>query len=208
MIVKQISYGEQELAPDYDRAKKVAEERDLPLIERDISKYRKEHGLEPMTERAKRNFCGNILRKCCTGDRALEEMFSKYSKAFIDKHFQELYEKYMQLKENREFSKEDILNLFSEITRGDLHFDKVSQNIDEMYLSLEEIQKAIEEEARQKYNPDDLFKNKKNEKLNYKEETEEIEKTEETEEKRMVIVQEEKWYKKIFNIIKGIFKRK
>lgn len=207
MIVKQISYGEQELAPDYDRAKKVAEERDLPLIERDISKYRKEHGLEPMTERAKRNFCGNILRKCCTGDRALEEMFSKYLKAFIDKHFQELYEKYMQLKENREFSKEDILNLFSEITRGDLHFDKVSQNIDEMYLSLEEIQKAIEE-ARQKYNPDDLFKNKKNEKLNYKEETEEIEKTEETEEKRMVIVQEEKWYKKIFNIIKGIFKRK
>ena len=207
MIVKQISYGEQELAPDYDRAKKVAEERDLPLIERDISKYRKEHGLEPMTERAKRNFCGNILRKCCTGDRALEEMFSKYSKAFIDKHFQELYEKYMQLKENREFSKEDILNLFSEITRGDLHFDKVFQNIDEMYLSLEEIQKAIEE-ARQKYNPDDLFKNKKNEKLNYKEETEEIEKTEETEEKRMVIVQEEKWYKKIFNIIKGIFKRK
>lgn len=134
-------------------------------------------------------------------------MFSKYLKAFIDKHFQELYEKYMQLKENREFSKEDILNLFSEITRGDLHFDKVSQNIDEMYLSLEEIQKAIEE-ARQKYNPDDLFKNKKNEKLNYKEETEEIEKTEETEEKRMVIVQEEKWYKKIFNIIKGIFKRK
>ena len=64
---------------------------------------------------------------------------------------------------------------------------------------LQEIQKAIEEEARQKYNPDDLFKNKKNEKLNYKEETEE---------KRMVIVQEEKWYKKIFNIIKGIFKRK
>ena len=29
--------------------------------------------------------------------------------------------------------------------------------------------KAIEEEARQKYNPDDLFKNKKNEKLAYKE---------------------------------------
>lgn len=73
---------------------------------------------------------------------------------------------------------------------------------------LQEIQKAIEDEIRQKYNPDDLFKNKKNEKLNYKEETEEIEKTEETEEKRMVIVQEEKWYKKIFNIIKGIFKRK
>lgn len=33
---------------------------------------------------------------------------------------------------------------------------------------LQEVQKAIEE-ARQKYNPDDLFKNKKNEKLAYKE---------------------------------------
>ena len=64
---------------------------------------------------------------------------------------------------------------------------------------LQEVKKAIEEEARQKYNPEDLFKNKKNEeKVPYKEETEE---------KSMTIVQEEKWYQKIFNIIKNIFKR-
>lgn len=64
---------------------------------------------------------------------------------------------------------------------------------------LQEVKKAIEEEARQKYNPEDLFKNKKNEeKVTYKEETEE---------KSMTIVQEEKWYQKIFNIIKNIFKR-
>ena len=64
---------------------------------------------------------------------------------------------------------------------------------------LQEVKKAIEEEARQKYNPEDLFKNKKNEeKVTYKEETEE---------KSMTIVQEKKWYQKIFNIIKNIFKR-
>ena len=64
---------------------------------------------------------------------------------------------------------------------------------------LQEVKKAIEEEARQKYNPEDLFKNKKNEeKVTYKEETEE---------KSMTIVQEEKWYQKIFNIIKNIYKR-
>lgn len=44
-----ISNGEKELAANYDRAKKVAEERGIPLIERDISKYREEHGLEPIT---------------------------------------------------------------------------------------------------------------------------------------------------------------
>ena len=41
-----ISNGEQEFAPNYDVAKKMAEERGLPLIERDISKYRAELGLE------------------------------------------------------------------------------------------------------------------------------------------------------------------
>ena len=107
-----ISYGEQELARDYERAKKVSEERGLPLIERDISKYRAEHGLDPMTEKAKRNLCGNILRKCCTGDKELELLYSQFSNSFINNHFQEFYEKFMQLKENPEFSKEDILRVF------------------------------------------------------------------------------------------------
>ena len=137
-----ISNGEKELSRDYDRAKKVAEERGLPLIERDISKYRTQLGLEPMTERAQKNFCGNILRKCCAGDKELEKIHSKFSKVFINEHFQEFYEKYMHLKENSEFSKEDILKLFSEITRGDVHFDKISQNIDKEYLTPEEFEKV------------------------------------------------------------------
>lgn len=133
-----ISYGEKELAKDYERAKKVADERGLPLIERDISKYRKEHGLEPMTEDAKKKFCRNILYKCCNGNRELEKSYSSFSKSFIKDHFQEFYEKFMQLKENPEFSKEDILKTFSDITRGDIYFKEISQNIDEMYMSAEE----------------------------------------------------------------------
>lgn len=61
---------------------------------------------------------------------------------------------------------------------------------------LQEVQKAIEEEIREKYNPDDIFKNKR-----------EIKNKEQTEEKSLTVLQEEKWYQKIFNIIKGIFKR-
>lgn len=50
---------------------------------------------------------------------------------------------------------------------------------------------------REKYNPDDIFKNKR-----------EIKSEQQTEEKNLTAVQEEKWYKKLFNIIKGLFKRK
>lgn len=64
---------------------------------------------------------------------------------------------------------------------------------------LQEVQKNIEDEVRQKYNPDDLFK-KRNQ--NNTEETHNLE-----EKTSMVVVQEQKWYQKIFNIIKGIFKR-
>jgi len=142
-----ISYGERELAKDYERAKKVAEERGLPLIERDISKCRAEHGLEPMTEKAKRNLCENILWKCCIGDSQLEQTYRQISNRFIQNNYQNFYEKFMQLKESPEFSKENILRLFADITRDDLYFGKISQNIDEMNLSEEqkEVLKAEKE---------------------------------------------------------------
>lgn len=133
-----ISYGEHELAKDYERAKKVADERGLPLIERDISKYRAEHRLEPMTDKAKMNLCRNILWKCCAGDRELEQAYSQFAKGFIKSNFKDFYEKFMQLKENPEFSKEDILRAFADVARGDIDFGKISQNIDEMYLSEEQ----------------------------------------------------------------------
>ena len=62
---------------------------------------------------------------------------------------------------------------------------------------LQEVQQEIENEIRSKYNPDDIFKKKKEDKVEYKT----------GEETAIAVVQEEKWYKKIFNIIKGLFHR-
>lgn len=59
--------------------------------------------------------------------------------------------------------------------------------------------RVFEEELREKYNPDDIFKKKRQEK-----EEQEVQ----TEEKSIVVIEEQKWYQKIFKIIKRIFKRK
>lgn len=66
-------------------------------------------------------------------------------------------------------------------------------------IKLKDSQKLLEyeKELREKYNTDNLFKNKKNKDVEY----------EFKDETSMMIVQEEKWYKKIFNIIKNLFKR-
>lgn len=65
---------------------------------------------------------------------------------------------------------------------------------------MQEVKKALEEELRQKYNPDDIFKNRNIQPENKIQEN--------YEEKSIAVIQEEKWYQKIFSIIKNIFKRK
>lgn len=65
---------------------------------------------------------------------------------------------------------------------------------------LAKVEKAIEEEIREKYNPDDIFKNRR------KSNTEPTQQSQEN--NSMIVVKEEKWYQKIFNIIKEIFKIK
>ena len=65
---------------------------------------------------------------------------------------------------------------------------------------LQEVEKALEKELREKYNPDDIFKKKK-------EEMQEKE-NRQAKETSMIVPKEQKWYQKIFNLIKGIFKRK
>lgn len=52
-------------------------------------------------------------------------------------------------------------------------------------------------ELREKYNPDDIFKNKR-----------EIKNEKQTEEKSLTVVQEEKLYQKIFNLLKRFFRKK
>lgn len=130
-----ISNGEHELARNYDRARKVAEEKGLPLIERDISKYRAEHGLDPMTDKTKRDFCKSILFGCCNGYDSLIENFMSYGADFVNANYQEFYDKYMKLKQQGNFSIEDILKVFAEIVENDLHFGEIAKNVKELYPS-------------------------------------------------------------------------
>ncbi len=56
----------------------------------------------------------------------------------------------------------------------------------------------FESKLREKYNPDDIFKKRKETTEKY---------IENNEEKNIAIIPEEKWYRRIFNIIKGLFKK-
>ena len=128
-----ISNGEHELAPDYESAKSMAEERGLPLHELDISKHRAEHGLQPMTDKMKKEFLSNILWKCCKDKELLKNTFSIHSDKFVEEHYQEFSDKFIELKEKGDYTTEDILRAFAEIVRDDLHFGEIAQNIDEQY---------------------------------------------------------------------------
>lgn len=61
---------------------------------------------------------------------------------------------------------------------------------------IQEMQQLLEKEMHEKYNPDDIFKKRIKDN-----------KEENIESKEMIVIQEEKWYQKIFNIIKKFFKR-
>lgn len=61
---------------------------------------------------------------------------------------------------------------------------------------LQDVQQKIQEEIRQKYNPDDIFKSRNK-----------IEEQRVQEENRLIVLKEEKWYRRIFNIIKKLLKK-
>ncbi len=73
--------------------------------------------------------------------------------------------------------------------------EKQKQFMEELHKQNE---KMIEEEKSIKYNPDDIFKNRK---------SKEEQQIQSSPENSIMVIQEEKWYKKIFNIIKNLFKR-
>jgi len=93
---------------------------------------------------------------------------------------------------NNEKTKEYISYLFLKY---------INDNDDEKRILMEKYEKNEElqqEELVKKYNPDDIFKSRN--KI-----VPQVEQP--SEETRMIVVQEEKWYQKIFNLIKNIFHR-
>ena len=107
-----ISNGEKELSPNYDRAKRMAEARGLDLKELDISRCRQDNGLELMTEESQKEFCRTVLYKYCCQDEKLKKEYFDGGNSFVEMNYKGFYDKYVKLKENPEYTSEDILKEF------------------------------------------------------------------------------------------------
>lgn len=134
------SNGEGELAPNYETAKKMAEEKGIELRELDISKARKAQGLEPMTEGMQRNFLCNILRKNFMSEEQIKETMdyrnsntSVLEEQFIENYYKEFYHRYMQLINNGKYTKEDILQEFHAMVS-----DREMEELNNFYRSKKE----------------------------------------------------------------------
>lgn len=88
----------------------------------------------------------------------------------------------------------DTIAILSYINMKYLLNEEQRKFVEEVF---KENQKKIENIKREKYNPDNIFKNTKE--PIYKEEKHI---------NSIIVVKEEKWYKKIFKLIKNLFKRK
>ena len=107
-----ISNGEKELSPNYDRAKRMADASGLKLKELDISKCRQDNGLELMTQESQKEFCRTVLYKYCCQDEKLKKEYFNSGSSFVENNYKDFYDKYVKLKENPEYTSEDILKEF------------------------------------------------------------------------------------------------
>lgn len=132
------SNGEGDLAPNYETAKRMAEERGVELKELDISKARDAQGLEPMTEGMQKQFLCNILRKSFMSEEQISMHnrggnTSEIEQQFIESHYKEFYQRYLQLRNNGEYTREDILQEFYAIVS-----DKEMEEINNFYSQKKE----------------------------------------------------------------------
>ena len=133
------SNGEGELAPNYEIAKKMAEERGLELREFDLSKAREKQGLEPMTEDMRKSFLRNILRKNFINEEQIAKAFymsydsNAIENQFIENHYEEFHRRYLKLRNNGDYSKDDILQEFKSIVS-----DKEMEELNNFYMQKKE----------------------------------------------------------------------
>ncbi len=168
------SNGEGELAPNYETAKKMADERGVELRELDISKARESQGLEPMTAGMQKKFLRNILRKSFMS----EEQISLYCRGrntnekeerFIESHYEDFYQKYQKLRNGGKCSKEDILkefqamvtdkemeemnNFYSQTKEEIFQYDTYNQtksNIEEKKIESPEVEEPAQQQGKMK----------------------------------------------------------
>ena len=133
------SNGEGELAPNYEAAKKMAEERKIELKELDISKYREAQGLEAMTENMQKKFLCNVLRKYFMSEEQIKQTMGYRRKEndiegqFVDRHYKEFYQRYLKLRNSGEYTKDAILQEFFTMSS-----DKELEAMKEFYIQEKE----------------------------------------------------------------------
>ena len=123
-------------------------------------------------------------------DELTNKIPSKFKKMIEDERNKEYNPNIQEPLEKQKLKNETIIIL------GLIYRDEKKRLQEKDAKELQEVEKTLEEEIREKYNPDDIFKDRN------RIVPEEIQASEET---RMTIVQKDKWYKKICNLIKGLF---
>ncbi len=147
-----------------------------------------------------------IYREAFSEIDAIFELMPKNLLNKIPKKFREIIknEKAVKYKPNISEPIEEVeLKEETIIILALIYRDFLCSNEEKERLKLRDAQKMkeAEEVIRKKYNPDDIFKNRKNTQIdNIKENKHE------SHDKRLIVI-EEKWYTKIFNMIKKIFKK-
>lgn len=107
--------GEGKLSPSYEAALELAKSKGLELKEVDISSARMELGLEPMTNKMKRNFFVNIIRKSYVQERNAKIYFGKESllneledEKIISQYLDKMYSSYINLRQSNNLNEETL----------------------------------------------------------------------------------------------------
>lgn len=134
-----------------------------------------------------------------------KELLSRIPNKFIEmieeERDKEYYPKIQEPIENQKLKNETII-ILGLIYRDFLCDAEEKKRLQEKDArEMQKVQQEIEREMREKYNPDNIFKNRQT----TKQETTSTSNYQ-TQHTEMIKYQEQKWYQKIFNIIKGIFK--
>lgn len=112
-----IGYGEKDLNPDYEDAKKLASDLDIPFLEIDLSVYKERKGLPILDENAKKYIAKQVVFSAFglkqNGIRDTEKIKMMYQ--MIGSYYEELGDIYIKLKEKGEATKENMMLAFYQL---------------------------------------------------------------------------------------------
>lgn len=116
-----ISYGENQFNINYEEAKNMANQLNVPLKEINIKEVREKNGLEPMTIPMKKNLLRNILLKLFLTSEERKNYFkmnsfvsNDYETIFINVTYETFYQYFNSLKGH--ITEESIISILNKIT--------------------------------------------------------------------------------------------